>query len=81
MPNYNTDNGPKPKLALITPGSTVLSTDLYAIYIATGGTINITNWDDTTEASVPVATGTTLPFRPKKITAASSAVVYGYYQA
>lgn len=68
-----------PIMRLITPGSSVLSPVPVALYIATGGTIDITNHDDTTESAVPVATGSHLHFQPKKITAASSAVVYGYY--
>ena len=68
-----------PILRLITPGSGDLSPIPVALYIATGGTISVTNHDGSTEANVPVATGTTLHYQPKKITAATSAVVYGYY--
>lgn len=73
------DTYPTPNLRLITPGASELVPSPAGLYIATGGTISITNQDGTTEATVPVATGTTIPIQPKKITAASSAVVYGLY--
>lgn len=77
QPSVSTHNAPIMKL--ITPSASVLSPIPVGLYIATGGTIDITNHDDTTEAGVPVATGSHLHFQPKKITAASGAVVYGYY--
>lgn len=63
---------------LITPSANALPDGLRCLYIASDGTISITNQDDSTEATVPVFGGTTLCIIPQKITAAT-AIVYGIY--
>ena len=70
---------PGEKWLLITPGSSALSPRPRSIYIGVSGTIDITNEDDTTVSALPVFAGATLSMQPKKITAASSATVYGIY--
>jgi hypothetical protein len=70
---------PAHQIKLITPGSSVLSPIPRALYFGVGGTISITNPDDTTEAAIPVVAGGILPVQVKKVTAASGATVYGLY--
>ena len=78
--NEQSKTFPTAKLASITPGSSVLDESLNGLYVEASGTMDYTNWDDTTRSAIPIFAGSTLPFRPKKITAlGGGAAVSGYY--
>lgn len=77
--NPNASPNPGRNLKLITASASTLDPIPRSLYIAATGTMNITNADGSTESSVPVFAGTTISIQPTKITAVSSAVVYGIY--
>ena len=62
--------------ALITPGASLLPSDLRALYIGTAGTIDVVDGNGHAELGVPVAASTLIPVCFTKITAAT-ATVYG----
>lgn len=77
--NPNASPNPGRNLKLITASASTLDPIPRSLYIAATGTMSITNADGSTEADVPVVAGSTLSIQPVKITAVSSAVVYGIY--
>lgn len=77
--NPNASPNPGRNLKLITASASTLDPIPRSLYIAASGTMSITNADGSSEATVPVFQGTVMPIQPNKITAVSSAVVYGIY--
>jgi hypothetical protein len=70
---------PSGNLKLITPSANILNPPPRGLYIAAAGTISFTNQDTSTESNMPVFDGAILPFQPAKVTAATDAVVYGFF--
>lgn len=63
----------------ITASASVLDPPVAAIYCTVSGTIDITNQDGTTVSALPVTAGSTLLISPSKVTAITSATIYGIY--
>jgi hypothetical protein len=66
---------PGRSFTLITPGATAFA-PTRALYIATGGTANLTDVEGHDEDNVPVTTGTQIPGQFIKVRAVSGAVIY-----
>lgn len=66
---------PARSFTLITPSATAFA-PTRALYVATGGTANLTDIDGHDEDSVPVTAGTILPGMFIKVRAVSGAVLY-----